>query len=316
MRARARGLAVTATTLATLGVVASVLLPLLPVWPFVLFEHFRFQYVWGGALVVAACAALRMRGWFDAALIATVLNACWVLPDLSRRARPVPESGVPLRVLLLNVHTQSSGFAEVGRLIADTKPDLIGLVEVDARWLAALAPALAAYSHHIAEPRDDNFGIALYSRLPIAGHIEQLGSTLPTIVARLDLHGAALGVIVTHPIPPVHVEPYAALRAQLEAVAHRAGEHGSPLLVMGDLNATPWSRAFRELVAATGLCDTRAGFGLQASFPAASALLRIPIDHALVSCTVGVVARSIERDVGSDHLPVLLDLVVPAQQAK
>jgi endonuclease/exonuclease/phosphatase (EEP) superfamily protein YafD len=80
---------------------------------------------------------------------------------------------------------------------------------------------------------------------------------------------------------------------------------------MGDLNATPWSRPFRRFVGRSGLCDSRAGFGVQASFPAASALLRIPIDHVLVSCVIGVRNRRIGRDVGSDHLPVIVDLVLP-----
>ena len=56
---------------------------------------------------------------------------------------------------------------------------------------------------------------------------------------------------------------------------------------------------------------TRAGFGVQATFPAQSRLLRIPIDHVLASCTIGVRDRVIERDVGSDHLPIVVDLVVP-----
>jgi endonuclease/exonuclease/phosphatase (EEP) superfamily protein YafD len=80
---------------------------------------------------------------------------------------------------------------------------------------------------------------------------------------------------------------------------------------MGDLNATPWSRPFHRFVGRSGLCDSRAGFGVQASFPAASALLRIPIDHVLVSCVIGVRNRRIGRDVGSDHLPVIVDLVLP-----
>jgi endonuclease/exonuclease/phosphatase family metal-dependent hydrolase len=39
--------------------------------------------------------------------------------------------------------------------------------------------------------------------------------------------------------------------------------------------------------------------------------MRIPIDHMLVSCSIGVASRRIERDVGSDHLPVVVDLVIP-----
>jgi len=59
------------------------------------------------------------------------------------------------------------------------------------------------------------------------------------------------------------------------------------------------------------LCDSRAGAGVGASFPAASAILRIPIDHLLASCEIGVRERRVERDVGSDHLPVVLDLLIP-----
>jgi endonuclease/exonuclease/phosphatase (EEP) superfamily protein YafD len=70
-------------------------------------------------------------------------------------------------------------------------------------------------------------------------------------------------------------------------------------------------RPARRLGTGLGLCDTRAGFGLQASFPAWSAVMRIPIDHVLASCSIGVRDRWIGPDIGSDHLPVLIDLVVP-----
>jgi len=310
LNVRMRRFATAATAIAAVGVVGSVVLPLVPAWPFVLFEHFRFQYVWVGALVVGACAALRMR-WFDAALIATLVNACHVLPDLSRSARPIPEHGAAVRVLVLNVHTSSSAFGDVARLITDTKPDVVGLVEVDARWLAALAPELATFAQRIEQSRDDNFGIALYSHLPMSATVEQLGSDLPTVIASVDVQGTPLAIVLTHPIPPVAAELLASQRAQLVAVAERARSIEGPVVVMGDFNATPWSQPFREFVAASRLCDSRAGFGLQASFPAASALLRIPIDHVLVSCAIGVREREIGRDVGSDHLPVVVDLVVP-----
>ena len=311
MKVRARSLAVGAVLIAALGVAASVLLPLVPAWPFALFEHFRFQYIWVGALVVAACAALRMRGWFDAALIATLVNALHVGPDLSRSQRPLPATGTALRVLLLNVHTSSSAFDDVSRLIADTNADVVGLLEVDERWLTALAPAVAGYPHRIETPREDNFGVALYSRLPMTGASELLGSRLPTVVANMEVGGGPLGVVLTHPIPPVRAEPLARQVSQLGAVASRARSLGPRVIVMGDFNATPWSRPFRDFISASKFCDTRAGFGLQASFPAGSFVLRSPIDHVLVSCALGVRARETARDVGSDHLPVVVDLVVP-----
>ena len=51
--------------------------------------------------------------------------------------------------------------------------------------------------------------------------------------------------------------------------------------------------------------------GIQATFPAESALLRIPLDHVLASCGLGISNRWVERDVGSDHLRVVIEIVVP-----
>jgi len=308
---RWRRIAIAAGRLSTIAIVASVALPLVPVWPCALLEHFRVHYVVVGVAVVAAVAALRMRGWFDAALISTLATLCLVVPGLGGAPRPLPDGGVPVRVLVLNVHTSNRAFDRVGALIEELAPDVVGLVEVDQRWIDALAPALTGYAGRIEEPRADNFGVALYARRPLAGGVELLGGTLPTAVATLDLGGATLAFLLTHPLPPVRSAQLDAQLAQLDAVAARALAIAGPVVVAGDLNATPWSRPFVRLLDGARLCDTRAGRGVQATFPAALALVRIPIDHVLASCEIGVRARWIERDVGSDHLPVVVELVVP-----
>ena len=48
-------------TFAARCVIGSVLVPLVPAWPFGLIEHFRFQYLWVGVLVVAGWLAYRFR---------------------------------------------------------------------------------------------------------------------------------------------------------------------------------------------------------------------------------------------------------------
>ena len=301
--------AILVTQIAVVGVVGS-LIAFVSIWPIALLEHFHLHYVAVGVVIVAAAAALRMAGWLDAAAVVTLIHLLTVAPDLSARTRPLP-AGAPLRVLLLNVHTRSTGYAEVRELIADTHPDVVALLEVDQRWLDALAPAVASYPQRLEHPRDDNFGLALYARSTLTAAAENLGSQLPTVVATLDVQGTPLAVVLTHPLPPVSGAALDQMYTQFAAIGARTRELGPRLIVLGDFNATPWSRPFQRLVAATGLCDSRAGFGMQATFPASSTLLRIPIDHVLTSCSIGVRDRVVERDVGSDHLPVLVDLVVP-----
>jgi endonuclease/exonuclease/phosphatase (EEP) superfamily protein YafD len=304
-----RRLAFAAAAVCVAGTAAVWLVALVPLWPCVLLEHFRVQYAAIAIAVVSATAALRMRVYFDVAAIALLLHVLWIAPDLSREPRRA--DGTAVRVLVLNVHTESSSFDEVRALIADLQPDVIGLVEVDDRWLAGIAAAVADYRGRLELPRRDNFGVALYTREPLRGSIETLGGSLPVAVADVTVRAARFGAILVHPLPPVSAAALTAQRDELDAVADRARAMAAPIVIMGDFNATPWSRPFRSLVARTGLCDSRAGFGVQASFPADSFVFRIPIDHLLASCSIGVRERRIERDVGSDHLPVYVELTIP-----
>lgn len=295
-------------SLVTVGLCATVVAAIVPMWPLELFVHFRAQFVVLGLLASAGAFALHLRGYFDAAAIATLVHLCSLLPAAPTATGPA--SGTPIRVLVLNVLTKSSSFDAVARLIVDTRPDIIGLVEADQRWLDALAPSLTDYTGRIEAPRIDNFGLALYARGPVTGGTELLNSIRPSIVAEIAVGTASLSVILTHPLPPVSASASAALFTELDTIAARARTMPH-VLVMGDFNTTPWSRPFRRMLAISGLCDSRDGFGLQPTFPSSPWPLRIPIDHLLHACTIGVTGRRVERDVGSDHLPVVVDLVVP-----
>ena len=306
MDARRLGNAATSFVVPSLG--AAWLLGWIPQWAPLLVEQLRVQLVVIGLVACVAAGALRRRGVFDAAVITTLLHALPIVPDLTAARRALPD-GVPVRVLLLNVHTESTTYAEVRALIADEDPDVIALVEVSRTWLDELAPALARYPQHIEAPRDDNAGVALYTRGALGGTVE--GAVRPAIVGELAIRGARFAVTVLHPFPPMTTARLAQQRAQLDQVAAWAAASPLPTIVMGDFNTTPWTRVFARFVGRSGLCDSRAGFGVQASFPAVSALLRIPIDHLLASCEIGVRDRRIGSDVGSDHLPVIVDLVIP-----
>jgi endonuclease/exonuclease/phosphatase (EEP) superfamily protein YafD len=281
--------------------VAAFFASFVPAHPFSIIEHFRLHLLLGGAAVTAAAGALALGAgwldarWLDAALIALLLDACVLVPDLGS-ARREAGAGAPVRVLVVNVLRSSEHFAAVRRLIADERPDMIGLAE---------------YPGRIEAPRSDNFGMALYARGALAGAAERLELRVPAILAQAEVGGVRLAVALVHPPPPLAQERRVEQLRHFDAVAARVRQLGAPFLVMGDFNAAPWSRAFVRLRGALGACDTRAGFGAQTSYPADGWLLRIPIDHVLASCAIGVHDRRVGPAVGSDHLPVIADLVVP-----
>lgn len=313
---------VAVVALVRLGVLVGLLslVSLLPWHPFELLEHFRLQLLVGCAAVALAAALLRQRGWFDVAALCLLLNLLLVTPGLSGAAPAGPADGVRVRLLLANVHTSNRDYAAVARAIAELRPDVVALVEPNRRWFAALGPALAGYTAQREQDDPGNFGLGLYVRGEMSSKIERLGSELPNLVARITLSSTPavpFHLVLTHPIPPIYATTARRHRSQLAAVARRVAalraSSSAPVILAGDLNAAPWSRSFASLLQTTGLVDTRAGFGVHASFPSSSplALLRIPIDHVLVSPDLGVLDRRVERDLGSDHLPILLDLQLP-----
>lgn len=89
--------------------------------------------------------------------------------------------------------------------------------------------------------------------------------------------------------------------ALLAWIADWAARQTDPVVVLGDLNATPWSHAFRSLVDEAGLVNSLRGRGLQPSCPAPLGLLGIPIDHLLHSPALATVERERGPAFGSDH---------------
>jgi endonuclease/exonuclease/phosphatase (EEP) superfamily protein YafD len=310
-RSRAAWIANAACRLAVAGWIVTLAISFVPFYPCTLFEHFRVHYAIAGLPIVVAAFVVAPRGWSDTAAIALLLDALLVLPDLRASRRALP-AGTPVRLLVANVLTSNQHHADVRALIETEQPDVVALIEVDRDWLDGVAPALASYPHRIEHPRGDNFGLALYARQPVTGQTFEHGSRIPSIIAELSIDETrTIGIAVTHPLPPIDQRALEAQQRHFDELASRVRAFGSPAVIAGDLNATPWSRAYAHLRGATGMCDSRAGFGYQGSYPTSSWLLRIPIDHVFVSCSIGVRDRRIGPHVGSDHFPVIVDLVVP-----
>jgi endonuclease/exonuclease/phosphatase (EEP) superfamily protein YafD len=99
--------------------------------------------------------------------------------------------------------------------------------------------------------------------------------------------------------------------ADFAAIAAAARAASLPVVVAGDFNVSPWSPHFEALLRAGTLRDAAAGRGWQPSWPTFLPPFGIQIDHALVSASVQVNSFGRGRIQGSDHRPILVDLVLP-----
>ena len=276
-------------------------------------SHFKPFYLAAALAGTAMLVLLRAWRWalFGAAVVA--LNAVSVVPwYIAAGETAQGRAGPNLRIALANVHTENTQYGALIEWIEADPPDVLVVQEIDGEWYEELQILKTRYPHCVERPRGDNFGIAVYSRLPLenAG-IRLLGDVgVPAVAADLVGEGWAARLIAVHPLPPVS-SAYADQRGQqLKEAADIARE--VPLCVLaGDLNTTMWSPAHRRLERDSGLRNTRRGFGLLGTWPAFLRPFAIPLDHCLCSPRIEVVRCVRGPHIGSDHLPMLFELRVP-----
>jgi endonuclease/exonuclease/phosphatase (EEP) superfamily protein YafD len=127
------------------------------------------------------------------------------------------------------------------------------------------------------------------------------------VQVRLGLLGRAGQLLVVHPpgaLLPGDVDTH---EHELAAFGEWAREHGPRSAVCGDLNAAPWTRSLRDALAEGELRAALPGGFFAGSWPRLPSPLRVAIDGCLVGR--GLKARAeLGPGVGSDHLPVLIEL--------
>lgn len=209
-----------------------------------------------------------------------------------------------LKLLSVNVLTSNRNPQPLLDLIAEEQPDLLVLLEVNQMWLDMLRSLHEDFPYRAEQARGDNFGIALWSRIPMEAKTEWLGPVeIPSIRAHFGEVEVPFTLFAIHPLPPMNKSMVLSRDRQLTAVAEQINRVPHPVLVAGDANTTPWSHAMLGFRAKAGLQPARTS--LTSTWPTGFAPMGIQIDHVLA--TVGIEVVSCERgtDIDSDHWPLL-----------
>jgi len=198
----------------------------------------------------------------------------------------------------------------------ETQPDLLVLIEVNQQWYDAVHSKLSKdYPFYEGCLLENTYGICLFSKFPLkSSEVKFLvDKEIPSIFAEFQLeNNQFVELIALHPQPPRPQEGHSTQRdAELMKTAQYIRKKKEmPLLVAGDLNDVAWSHTTRLFKRISGMLDPRIGRGLLSTFPVYFRLARFPLDHVFHTPKIGLIALKIEKDIGSDHFPVLSSWVV------
>ena len=282
-------------------------------WAFELTSHFRVQLAVALSLLALISALGSRRIPFLIFFLATLANLGPVLWSSRPSGIAAEFTATPLRLLSINVHTDNRRSDQLIELVQRLNPDVLLLMEVDNRWMEEIAVLRTNYPTVISETREDNFGIALLSRVPLRNtRVEDLeGSEVPSITTEIQLPGRIVHLLGTHPVPPGKPDYAQERNLQLAAAGTWAGKHPGSAIILGDLNTTPWSSYFTKPLRAGRLVRSHPNWGLFATWKVSQPWFRLPLDHCLVSPEIAVTRLEVGPEIGSDHRPLLVELAVP-----
>jgi endonuclease/exonuclease/phosphatase (EEP) superfamily protein YafD len=279
-------------------------------------SHFPVYILLASPLLAAGVFILRQPALLMfPAMMAAGIAFVQVYPFLSLSPPPRPAAAAnSFKLLQINVYTGNRDTAPFAALVETENPDIIVIAEVNSafRKRGGMLAGSYPYQHYFHQT-------AVLSRLPL-DRIEVAASegvlSRPQFF-RVSFSGRFFTLATFHAASP----PAGLGRRNLEFAEfgalvrdmRRAGRIRDPFVFAGDINVTPYAAAMKKLAAELDVRNAREGMGLLHSWPVwLPAPLRIPIDHVLVSADMQVLDYRPGPPVGSDHLPTIAVLGLPA----
>jgi endonuclease/exonuclease/phosphatase (EEP) superfamily protein YafD len=291
-----------------------------------LLSHFKVQYLILIILFFCLLLLVRKKKFIIISLFCLSITLIDIIPWYIPQFPKSLDNPAQLRILNANLNIQNQNYSEVLALVRKEKPDIAIFIEINNAWVEQLNSLKDILPNAVVRANPYNLGIAVYSQRPLEkGSITYFGgSKNPSIVARLNINQQNLTLVATHPPPPQPGGLFQTRNQHLAEISQYIKPLSTPVIIAGDLNITMWSLYYKRFIQETKLKNARQGFGLLPSWPVKTnyppyskipaillRFLSIPIDHCLISPNIQVAKIRTGPNVGSDHRPLITDLVIP-----
>lgn len=177
----------------------------------------------------------------------------------------------------------------------------------EASLVAALPQLTSLYRPWLLKTND---GMGIFVKSGVGEHDDfrvreaQVGSYALVVDARLK--GIDLTLAMVHLTRPFPLAGFGRQVRQVERLAGQLAEIPRPMILAGDFNALPWSKALNQLSAAMKAENVQ----WVGTFPAGSPL-KLAIDQVRVSGGLKILSLETGPDLGSAHLPLVATIAIP-----
>jgi len=296
-----------------LGIVGLIASRLGHLWiAFDVFAQFTLQFAVLTAAFLIGRLMPRARLFVAFLAVAAGLVAIGVWPHVASDRLRVLAAAEPgqrqLKVATFNNWYDNPQVDAVRAEIARIDADIITLIEFGPSKRRLLKELESQYPYHSECFAADYCHMAILSKLPMQSLGGRTGwAGPPLIMARLGPEAGNLLVMGVHTIRFPHSRAqFNQIKGLVELISTLPGRK----LVMGDFNATPFSRIIQTIERNTGLVRLT----VLPTWPTKLQLPQVAIDHIFVTPDIRQLeSQQIGEPAGSDHYPVSLRIAVPVQ---
>jgi endonuclease/exonuclease/phosphatase (EEP) superfamily protein YafD len=280
---------------------------------FDIFSHFRWQCC-AAMLGFALFAGFQRKKLLCALFLGAALANGFLVAQLwtPPSALKVSSKSPRLSILDMNLFYRNPHYEQIRREIARADADVVVVEELTSALLNGIKPALTKYPYQLSVPREDCYGIAIFSKYPFTrqdADALKMGISF-AIAADIKVGNEPVTICAIHTLPPLNEINQATNENMIKGLAQARNGFRQSTVLVGDLNATPFSHFFEKLLKTGNYIDSEQGFGLQCSWPVGGLCFVLPIDHVFVSPNIRVESRQLGQETGSDHFPLLVRLAI------
>lgn len=278
-------------------------------WLFDLFAHFRIYYVIYFLILGSVTLALQRRKEATVAMLFAVTLSFGLIKFYVSNTESQNISSETLKIASINLLSSNENFEKVASFIDEGSFDIVFLLEINDKWQHKIE-TIEGYPFQFYIPRPDNFGIGVIYNIEIDSveRIDVSNIELPSILLSMKLDGKELKLLSTHPVPPISSKFFEFRNNQFDEINTFVNEVDEELVLIGDFNSTVFSPNMKTLLNNDRLVDSRIGFGLLHTWNDLMPINLITLDHAFVTNGINVFNRGVGRSIGSDHLPIILEI--------
>ncbi|MCR9202793.1 MAG: endonuclease/exonuclease/phosphatase family protein [Planctomycetaceae bacterium] len=289
-------------------------------WIADLLANLRMQWFISAVACMVILTAVRKPRWAVASIVVVVaaLTPVWKaqISVAAKHDADSREQSSPLIVATFNVLSTNTKHDVIVEQIRRADAHVLAIVELSTPLAERIRREfLNEYPHFIEQPQDHgNFGIGLYSRFPLEdGRIFRLAAPqVPSVEATIQHADQRYRLYATHPVPPLPASGFENRNQHLQELSDRIVRHDDAhqpfgIIVMGDLNVTPWSPVFQRFCGSARLL--RSHNSIQPTWYAKPVFpCGLVLDHILVSEKIRCAGFYVATGAGSDHRLIRAEL--------